>query len=450
MKMPPPTVENQNSILLSTEENLQVFKLLGNRCQTISTTVVQLFITSPPSHSQWIKRETGVLCFVRDNIKKNYFFRMFSLKKNRMVWEHEMYNNMEYIESSPFFHTFEGEEYIVAFNFASPPEAKTFKAIVEQKIIMKKRKEEKKARQVAQTQTLRLPQKNLDFSVKQELRKEKRKRNITKADISTPMDFVHISHVGWNPNTGFDVSSEDAQLKSLFHRAGVSEKQLQDKETREFIYDFISKHRDSQYGDEPNPPVVPPRGPPRPPSSNARPAPPPPPVPRIALQENVAPKKARPPSPPKQMISRQMVNAGSPAPPPPPPPPPAMENVPPPPPMLMDNGGFVQNSVPNGNGNAALLQSIREGTNLRHVEETETAVVDNPRGDLLSEIRKGIQLKPADQREIKPAQNPSPTDSGGTDLARALKQALFERSKVIHSEDDDDDTSSTSNDDEWD
>lgn len=83
--------------------------------------------------------------------------------------------------------------------------------------------------------------------------------------------------MGWNPDTGFDVLSEDAQLKALFQKAGVSEKQLQDQETRAFIYDFINKHR-SMGGDESNPPpVVPPRGPPRPPSGPPRPAPPPPP-----------------------------------------------------------------------------------------------------------------------------------------------------------------------------
>lgn len=29
---------------------------------------------------------------------------------------------------------------------------------------------------------------------------------------------------------------------SFYFKAGVSEKQLQDKDTREFIYDFINKH----------------------------------------------------------------------------------------------------------------------------------------------------------------------------------------------------------------
>lgn len=86
-----------------------------------------------------------------------------------------------------------------------------------------------------------------------------------------------MTHVGFNPDTGFDVSSEDAQLKALFQKAGVSEKQLQDQEIRAFIYDFINK-RKRMGGDESNPPpVVPPRGPPRPPSGPPRPAPPPPP-----------------------------------------------------------------------------------------------------------------------------------------------------------------------------
>ncbi|KAH1004582.1 hypothetical protein HUJ05_005376 [Dendroctonus ponderosae] len=455
MKMPPASVENQNSALLSTEENLQVFKLLGNRCQTIATTVVQLFLTAPPNHSQWIKKETGVLCYVKDNSKKNYFFRLFNLRQNQMVWEHEMYSNMEYIESTAWFHMFEGEDCIVAFNFANQQEALQLKAAVDQKLSALRRKEEKKARQVNQTPSIKLPPKTLDSIVKQELRLEKRKRNITKADISTPMDFVHISHVGWNPNTGFDVDIADEQLKSLFDTAGVSKKQLQDKDTREFIYDFISKHRKSALDADANPPVVPPRGPTRPTSANPRPAPPPPPVPN--RQDN-APRKPRPPSPPK-------FAKGGAAPPPPPPPPPMVENVPPPPPMMVSS--LQPQSPPALDGNAALLQSIRDGATLKvrvlvlywtflhgnilqPVEERKSSPVDDARGDLLSAIRKGIQLKPVDEREIKPAQDPSPNSTGGIDLARALKQALLERSKLIHSEDDDDDTSSTSNDDDWD
>ena len=32
------------------------------------------------------------------------------------------------------------------------------------------------------------------------------KKKLTKEDISTPTEFRHVSHVGWDPNKGFDVS----------------------------------------------------------------------------------------------------------------------------------------------------------------------------------------------------------------------------------------------------
>ena len=34
----------------------------------------------------------------------------------------------------------------------------------------------------------------------------------------------------------------DPKLKQFFSKAGVSERELQDKDTRDFIYDFIDKH----------------------------------------------------------------------------------------------------------------------------------------------------------------------------------------------------------------
>lgn len=46
----------------------------------------------------------------------------------------------------------------------------------------------------------------------------KRKRNITKADIGDPLDFRHISHVGFHPIKGFDVDSEDRDLQEFFKR----------------------------------------------------------------------------------------------------------------------------------------------------------------------------------------------------------------------------------------
>lgn len=48
------------------------------------------------------------------------------------------------------------------------------------------------------------------------------KRRLTKADIGLPKDFRHVSHVGWDPNKGFDLDNvEDPQLKLFFDKVYI-------------------------------------------------------------------------------------------------------------------------------------------------------------------------------------------------------------------------------------
>ncbi|XP_010795445.1 neural Wiskott-Aldrich syndrome protein-like, partial [Notothenia coriiceps] len=56
-----------------------------------------------------------------------------------------------------------------------------------------------------------------------------------------PVFCRHIGHVGWDPNTGFDLNNLDPELKNLFDMCGISEAQLKDRETSKVIYDFIEK-----------------------------------------------------------------------------------------------------------------------------------------------------------------------------------------------------------------
>lgn len=76
------------------------------------------------------------------------------------------------------------------------------------------------------------------------LRDKKRgNRKLTKADISMPTDFKHVVHVGWTAQKGFDLNGEEVEnLNHFLERAGVSEQQLNDRETRAFIYDFIQSN----------------------------------------------------------------------------------------------------------------------------------------------------------------------------------------------------------------
>lgn len=71
-----------------------------------------------------------------------------------------------------------------------------------------------------------------------------KKRKVTKADISQPTNFVHLSHVGWDAQKGFDLAGNenDEVLNEFFVKAGVSEVELKDRDTRAFIYDFIQSN----------------------------------------------------------------------------------------------------------------------------------------------------------------------------------------------------------------
>ena len=70
--------QNIPSVNLSDEENELVFSLVGHRRQTKATAVVQMF-HAQPDRSKWNKVKTGVICFVKDNIKKSYFLRLYDL-----------------------------------------------------------------------------------------------------------------------------------------------------------------------------------------------------------------------------------------------------------------------------------------------------------------------------------------------------------------------------------
>ncbi|XP_014898306.1 neural Wiskott-Aldrich syndrome protein isoform X1 [Poecilia latipinna] len=322
------------------------------------------------------------------------------------------------------------------------------------------------------------------------IKKEKvKKKRLTKADIGTPSNFQHVNHIGWNPNTGFDMNNLDPELKNLFDLAGISEAQLKDKETSKAIYDFIEKNGGveavknevrrqgpprwsapppppprggppppppPQHGSAPPPPppsrVVrgapppPPHSrppvsapPPPPPSRPGMSAPPPPPPSRGALPPPPAPAHASlPVAPPPPPLPPAAASNGAPPPPPPPPPPPAPG--PPPPPSMEANGG---------DGKSALLSQIREGAQLKKVEQKERPVSTGGRDALLDQIRQGVQLKARDDNSEQTSADSAPTAG----IVGALMAAMQKRSKAIHSSDDDDDDDDDDDfeeEDEWD
>ena len=48
--------------------------------QSMATAVAQLFMALPHSPSTWSLQHTGVVCFIKDNMQRSYYIRMFDLK----------------------------------------------------------------------------------------------------------------------------------------------------------------------------------------------------------------------------------------------------------------------------------------------------------------------------------------------------------------------------------
>ncbi|XP_077989435.1 actin nucleation-promoting factor WASL-like [Glandiceps talaboti] len=468
-KLPPQNVE---SSLLTQQENEQLFNILGKRCVTLATAIVQVYQALPESRTRWTKMQCGVACFVKDNANKSYYIRVYDLKKREKVWEQELYNQFRYTMPRPFFHTFSMDDCQAALNFANDVEAKTFYSVIQEKIRQKQqRKAEKKRQAPAQPRSAPPPkpvatalpmapptapapaptqEATAIFRKKDKKKGKDKKKKLTKTDIGLPSDFRHVGHVGWDPDKGFDTENLDPDLKNLFDTVGISESQLKDKETSKFIYDFIESQggveavkRDQQrlrqsMRDPPPPPpgrggLPPPpppgRGPPPPgrggvpppPPPPSRPGPPPPPPPG---------RGTAPPPPPSRMNGAPPPPPPSRGPPQPPPPPPPSSSRPPPPPTTgpplppMSSSSMPPPPPPPGGPPPppppppGPPPPPSAGPPSVSSSGSDDSGGSQPRGALLAQIQLGKSLKHVDPTEVT-----SPTDSRG-DLLSQIRQGF--------------------------
>lgn len=468
------SVQNVPSSLLSQEENQKIFLALGKSCSTLGTTVVQLFLTEEPYHSSWIKKNCGVVCFVKDCDRRSYFIKLFDMDKCVWVWEQELYNQFVYKPSCTFFHVFEADNCMAGLNFADNDEALNFKSVIQKRLQMREeRKRQKRMTQqsvqpsnagIMPSRSKSQSSQSLPNGKEEKVEKKKRKKKLTKDDIGTPSNFTHLQHVGWHPERGFNVESVDQELQDFFNLAGVSEKDLKDCETRTFIYDFINNHggvekAKQEIAQKAAPPPVPVRDIPQTPrgtrgaTRSAAPPPPPPPpsVPPVSHPPamNTSKFNSAPPPPPPPPPMPSYASAVPPPPPPPPPPPglPLAKTAP-------MSGNVRQNNPlpPPTDNRSALLEQIKKGKELHHVEingnEADTPVLEgDPRNALLNQIRQGIVLKSVSE-DSRPTPVAVPQADG---LAGALARALLERSKAIQATDESGSSSDEDDaDDDWD
>ncbi|KAG5845932.1 hypothetical protein ANANG_G00144420 [Anguilla anguilla] len=412
-----PRVGNVGSTLLSSQENESLHNYLGRKCIALCSAVVQVFTAD--RNSTWVKRCCGVACLVKDNPQRSYFIRVFDVKEGKTLFEQELYTNFSMNSSRPYFISFAGDTCQVGLNFASEEEAHQLWLTTKDLMGRRQRKTEKrrdppngptlhiatvdiKHPEISNTRNNSQVNNMVPSGFNKDKRKPKggKKKRLTKADIGTPSNFQHIGHVGWDPNTGFDVNNLDPDLKNLFDLCGISEAQLKDKETSKVIYDFIEKKGGVEAVK----------------NELRRQAPPPP------------PSRGGPPPPPPHYTSG-----------PPPPPPPPEERGPPP----------LRPPVPPRAGKSALLDQIRGGANLKKVDQGSRPASGVGRNALLDQIRQGIQLKNVPDT---PDSSAPPTAAPSAGIVGALMEVMQKRSKAIHSSDedeDDEDDEDFEDEDEW-
>ena len=482
---------NVSSILLSESENETLFNMMGRGCVTLASGVCQLYTADAPSRQRWSKRFCGVVCFIKDNPKRSYFIRLYDIKKDAVIWEQEIYNQFKYKTPREYFHTFEADDVQTGLNFASEDEAIKFKNAVEQKLLEKqlKKMEKKKQQGSGNAQSQQSQQPTTPSVISNQAQspvpqieikagsntigknkgggKKDKKKKLTKEDISTPTAFRHVSHVGWDPTKGFDMNNLDTDMKTLFEQVGINNATDIDKETVDFIYDFVEQHGGIQKIKEemkqkpasatphhnlpPQPPpprnAVPPppptRGPATPQRVAAPPTPsrttmPPPPTPSRQMGSPPAPPSFNaPPMPPPQAAK---VASPAPAPPPPPTPAPAPGSgipppPPPPPPAPPCPPPFPDAAMPPP---AAPSAGVGKGA------QSKPAAPEMDAGNMFDIIRSGKKLL----NKVEKRNSDEPGQEGG--IVGALAMALANRQKIMQISDDENDDSSVDDDDEWD
>lgn len=396
-------------------------------------------------------------------------FRCVDLKGTRgVIWDHDVYAGMQYNQDRAFFHTFEGDEFLVGFAFADEGEAGEFYRKV------KNRGKYAKSGGGAAKST---PSAS---SSKKKKGKTSSSGGIDKSMISAPSGFQHVAHMGFSSEHGFSSNNVDptwAALLDQLTNMGVSEKDIQKNER--FIKDFVGQRGGpaataaKSSKSPPAPPApkakkIPPPAPSRGPTSARKQPPPPPPAPRqrpgsvvpappppssSSSSSRVPPPAppARPgaaatagsvPPPPPPPPTRGGAGAGAGAvPPPTPPPPPGRGGVPPPPPPPPAAGGGpppppppppsapAAPLPPPQDGRGALLASI-QGAGIHQLKKTEGGSSPGPSSRAVSAAGMGAAAGAAGGMAAAAHDGGDDADTsatGGGDLASALAAALSQR-----------------------
>lgn len=213
------------------------------------------------------------------------------------IWRHELYYDFDYSMATSSFHFFESDNQWVGIAFDNDKEAANFyKTVVKESVhlaLLKDRMTKQSSREedvhftpaAKYEVTPQLPRKQVMYpskcadileesdrqdsmsmrssesSISGNSKKKdkkgllslfkrdgrKKKEGLSIEDVSGPMDFKHLAHIGFNPVTRrFDVNNIPPEWQSMFNKAGVSKKDLEDPQTANFIAGFVAEQQNNQ------------------------------------------------------------------------------------------------------------------------------------------------------------------------------------------------------------
>ncbi|WAR63649.1 hypothetical protein PtB15_17B250 [Puccinia triticina] len=188
---------------------------------------------------------SGALVFGRPSsgIAGSFWFKLIDLSGTRgTIWEHEVYEDgpgrpghghFGYHQERTFWHTFQGDDCMIAFVFVNEDEA----SAIHKKVINRSKYTSKSAAKVKPVEAP-LPAAPTPVLAPS----GKKKGAIDKSMISAPTDFKRVAHMGYDSNEGFTAENVDpswAQLLTNLTNMGFSKDEINNSES--FIKDYVNQ-----------------------------------------------------------------------------------------------------------------------------------------------------------------------------------------------------------------
>lgn len=96
---------------LSSDDKSKVKAAVPNNSNKIHTAALARIYYAHPNPNEWSYAGLqGALAFIHDKSKGALYLRMVDLAGTRgVIWQHELYEGLEYFQDRPFFHSFPGD-----------------------------------------------------------------------------------------------------------------------------------------------------------------------------------------------------------------------------------------------------------------------------------------------------------------------------------------------------